>query len=701
MAASGYVGGYTDPTKVAKAGDSMTGPLILSEDPVVPLEAATREFVLSNSGGSSSGSLQIVNHLSELSAPSSAAAARTNLGLGNIATASSGQFVQVTLNLSDLSSPSSAFNTIKQTASTTTTGVVQIGSSSAALQPAGIANAGNTGLVADLGHVHPDQPWKFPITAYGAVGDLWCLTDGQMSVGSGVFVSNSANFTSAIVGKTFVVKGALSSGQTSLVTTVASWQSATQVTLNASATASGSALQAVYGTSCTAAVQAATDAAVAYSSPFGIASEVVTPAASSGFGYMIDGPLNTSHAGSAIYNSQICIGLNSGRNAGRSLIFSGVADAGNTRYWDSDYPIMGSSTWFSAGVFSSQSAQSSSVSNNGNPSCLGGPTGKNGYGTTGADPLFNNFTVVLKDMVIMNTHSASGWTYSPFNFHGMARAHLDRCAFGTNGVVQYYKNQPGLGDFATVGSLSGGASIGGLMPAAGNNASNHIRDCVWNGGFTYGPIWTEHTVGEGNNAVLYCWGGFCPAGNYGDGGVGAGALHAIHFGQLCVEGCTNHMIVFGAGQSGIGPHVIGTLDTEGTFQARDTNSTNGAALAAAVGEIRVTGSPSTINLTFPTGIKITKGQNLPGVFASGPAVTINTPVMNNTWRPATVYLTGGSGITTVQKSNLMGGSSAAMSNLMDVTATGTFSMPMPVRLAPGQWLQVNGSVAPSAKWDLD
>ena len=36
--------------KVSKAGDTMTGPLILHADPTNPLGAATRQFVLSNAG---------------------------------------------------------------------------------------------------------------------------------------------------------------------------------------------------------------------------------------------------------------------------------------------------------------------------------------------------------------------------------------------------------------------------------------------------------------------------------------------------------------------------------------------------------------------------------------------------------------------------------------------------------------------------
>jgi hypothetical protein len=581
------------------------------------------------------------------------------------------------------------------------------------LQAAGIAAvngpSGASGHTVDSTHTHPLQPWQFLITKYGAVGDLNCVIDGAMNA-SAVLTSATGAFAPSDVGKAIVVKGALTSGQTSLVTTIASYQSPTQVTLNAAATvANGTSLQVLWGTDNTAAIQAAINAALAYQSPFGIGTEVITPPAQL-YGYMISGPLKNTDGVNAVYNSQLTIGIVSGRAAQRTLTFVGAADAGSCRYWDQDYPFFQSSTWFSAGVFATLTAQQNSISAGGNPSVLGGPTGKFNYGTSATDPTYNNITVCLRDMAIMNTHSASGFTYSPFNFHGMARAHLDRCSFGTNGVVQFYKNQPLLGDFSTVTSLASGVSIGGLMPSAGNNASNRIRDCVWNGGYTYGPLWTEHTVGEGVNTILYCWGGFCPVGVYGDGGVGTGALHAIYAGQLAVENCTYHIMPWGAGSAGNGPEIHVVLDTEGTLQFRG-QAHDGVALSAMSGEVRLVGSPSALTVDVGastganggTGLTIIKQVQRRGVQTSGqPTLTVNTPAINTYWRYATVYLSGGTGVTTVQKSALSGGTTATMTTLFDFTGTGTIPANTPVRLAPGQCLQINGaSVMPTAVWDLD
>lgn len=542
------------------------------------------------------------------------------------------------------------------------------------------------------------QAWQFSATKYGAAGDLNCVTDGAMSA-TAVLTSASGLFKASDVGKPIVVKGALTSGQTSLVTTIASYQSATQVTLTAAATATATGLQVVWGTDDTAAIQRAINAALAYAGTLGAVAQVTLPNAPGGFGYMIAGPLLSTDGVNAVYNSQLTIGVRSDRSPGVTLEFVGPTDAGQPRHWNQDYPAFTGATLFSAGSFASQAAQATSdthsIANLGNPSCLGGPTGKAGYGVTGTNPLFNNVTVVLRNVSIMTTYSASGWGYCPFNFHGMARAHLERCSFGTSGVVQYYTGGGGSGgntDFATLSSFSSGASVGGLMPAAGNNASCRVQDCVWNGGYTYGPLLTEHTVGVGVNTVLYCWGGVGVAGNYGDGGTGAGSLHAIEMGQWCVEACTYHLVVWGAGSAGVGPYVRGTLDTEGTVQVRG-NTNIAANLQALTGELHLTGSPSTPSFTFPTGLRLIKETQARGPVAS-PSYTLGTAQISF-YRDATVTISGGT-VTGVKVSALAGGASApAMTTQAGVTS-GTFRVPS------GCWWEIDGSVQPtSMQWVLD
>jgi hypothetical protein len=546
----------------------------------------------------------------------------------------------------------------------------------------------------------PSFPWQFSITSYGAAGDVNCVVDGAMNA-SAVLTSASGLFTAGDVGKTIAVKRALTSGTSTLVTTIASYQSATQVTLTAAATvSSATGLQVVWGTDDTAAIQAAINAAIAYRSPTGEAAQVVSPLAPGGFGYMVAGALKTTDGVNAIYNSQLTIGLHSDRKPGLTLEFAGPTDAGIVRHWNQDYPAFTGATWFSAGVFANAAAQSSSVTASGNPSCLGGPTGKNGYGVAASNPVFNNITPVLRNMSIMNAYSASGWTYSPFNFHGMARAHLIHSSFGTSGVVQYYTGGGGSGgntDFSDPSTFSAGISIGGLMPAAGSNASSLIQNCVWNGGYTYGPLWTEHSVGVGVNTILYNWSGFCPAGNYGDGGTGAGSLHAIDFGQLCVEACTYHVNVFGGGAAGIGPYLRGSLDTEGAVQVRDAPS-DGTSLSATAGEVHLTGGVSTPSFTFPTGLRLVVETQASGPVAT-PSYTLGTAQINTYGKWATVLLAGGT-TTAVKVSVLMwGGSAPAMTTVFSGALPST---PVTIRIPPGAWWEIDGSIKPTTNvWTLD
>lgn len=591
------------------------------------------------------------------------------------------------------------------TGTTSVAGLLALDGTAADLQPHGVADPGDSGLAADGKHAHPLPAWIFPITKYGAVGDLQCTVDGQVTSASPTLTCPSGPFRPQHSGMTFVVKGALANGNCLVAT--GTYVSATQMTLSVNATTTASSLQVLWGTDDTAAIQQAIDAAMDYSSPFGLAAEVFTPPTGNGYGYLIAGALKSTDGTNAIYNSQLTIKPHSDRAAKKRLALTGVGDAGDCRHWNQDLPAFGGSTWFSAclpfATLAQQQTGPNGVSTLGNPSVIGSGTGKAGYGVTGANPNFSNITVSMRDMTILTAHSVNGWTISPFNFHGVAGAHLDRCSFGTNGVVQYYLGAGGSGgntDFAAVNSLSGGISIGGLLPAAGNNASNRIRDCVWNGGYTYGPLFTEHTTG-GGNTILYCWSGFCPAGNYGDGGSGAGALHGIELGQICVEGCAYQVNVFGAAAASKGPYVDVILDTEGSRQLRD-NPSNGTGLAALRGVIRFRGSSGVPALTFPTACQILLEENAPGAPGTAPTLIINTAKPNTTGRWATLYLSGGVAITTVQVSDLMWGATApAVTTRLDFTGTGTIPAGTSVRVGPGQWVQINGTNLPTATWVLE
>lgn len=595
------------------------------------------------------------------------------------------------------------------TGTTAAQGAVQFDSVAADLQPEGVAAisgpSGPSGKTIDSTHVHPLQPWQFSVLKYGAIGNLNCVVDAATN-GTAVVTSASGKFTPSMVGMSVAGKGFLTSGQSTLRTTVASYQSATQVTLTAAATSTATGLQMVWGTDDTAAFQAAQNAAVAYGngSPFSKITQVVIPPAPGGFGYMIDGNLTSTDGTNAVYNGQIVTGIRSDRLPGMTLEWFSPVDAGFPRHWNQDYPAFTGCSLFSTLTFSSQAAQATtdthSIANQGNPAVLSGPTGKNGYGVTATNPLFNNMTIVLTNISIINAHSASGWSICPFNFHGMARAHVRRCGFGTSGVVQYYTGAGGSGgnvDFSSPSTFSGGASMGGLMPGAGNNASNVVEDCVWNGGFTYGPLLTEHTVCRGVNTSLYNWIGVGVAGNYGDGGSGAGSLHAIDLGQFCVESCSYHLGVWGAGAAGIGPYICGVLDTEGTVQIRGV--TNIAAnLQALSGELHLTGSPSTPTFTFPTNLRLIKETQVRGAVAA-PTITASTAQINTFYRDATVVASGGTGVTAIKVSALAGG--AAPPTMTTIYSQASGVLPLVTFTVPaGCWFEIDCTTVPTTNWVL-
>lgn len=609
------------------------------------------------------------------------------------------------------------------TASTSVFGTVEYDNTVANLQPQGTATLDTTGKVTGVAHVHPLEPWRFSVMAAGAKGDGKCSATGSVTATSNVVTIGESAFVSGDVGKLIMVKYAVTlqgnTGQSTAVGTITGFTSATQVTASFTAAVTGTALTVLWATDDTAAIQTAIGNANTYAQAHGLG-EIFFPAPANLF-YGVGGPLKFTDGTNSVFNSQLTVPVNAEQNAGVTLVFRGTGDNGQARYWSQDFPIFNGGI-VSFGVFTSQAAQATSdthsVSNGGNPSVIGGPTGKFNYGVVqGANlaPTYSNTCVVFLDFTILTTHSNSGWTYCAANMFGVARFHAKNFTYGTTGVVQYYKNQPGLGDFSNVTSLSGGASIGILMPSNGNNASNYLQNIVCNGGYTFGLFATEHTVGNGVT-ILYCWSGLCPVGNYTDS-AGAGvvsALHASYFDQACVESCSFHLNIIGAGASAIGPMVHMVLDTEGTVQIRDGTTNNGTGLSAALGEIRLVGSPSTITVnvgtgtgaTGGTGLRIIKEQILPGVPSSGiPVIAANTGVINTLWRPATVYLLGGANLTTIQVSRLAGGvSSVPFSTVADFTTAGTIAVPFPVRLGPGQWIKVNtssGTTVPTATWVLD
>jgi hypothetical protein len=457
-----------------------------------------------------------------------------------------------------------------------------------------LANGTAASDAAAFGQI-PATPWLFNVANYGAVGDGQFVTDGAMSSGSAVLTSASGKFTSGDVGKAVMVKGAGATGVTTLVTTIASYQSATQVTLTASNASGGAVSSALvmWATDDTTHIQNAINAALAYAGTHGSAT-VYLPTGS-GLFYGIAGALVTGTTTKG--NSQLTLGAPVSTSGNKTILnIEGVANGSGLQHWQQLNPQLGGSTLVSFGVFANATAQTNSINANGNAAVIGGPAQPAGYGQSPG--LFSNMLVTLRNLSILTTHSSNGFTYTAADFSGIAEANLENIAYGTTGSVA-------AGDYSNPATFGSGLAIGLLMPANGNNDNNVIRGLSVHGGYTYALFATEHTVID-RLCILYCWAALCVVGAY-FGSVGS--VHGVNVVQASIEQCSNIVYVMGAGSNGIGPWLYATISTESggpTF-----SGSSAVAMNAALGTVTLTGefTVSGVNVTNPTGLKIVNGQS--------------------------------------------------------------------------------------------
>lgn len=434
-------------------------------------------------------------------------------------------------------------------------------------------------------------PWVFDVTAtaYGAVGDGQVVADGAMSSGSTTLTSATAGFTVDDEGKAISVKGAAATGVTTLVTTIATYVSPTQVTLSA-ANASGGAVSSaivIWGTDDTAAIQAATTAAEAYLTAGSTYAQVYFPPRP----YIVAGALNNTKSG----NGQIVFGPVAVAGVKKILEFRGETDgAAAVRHWQQTVPQFAGSCLISFGVYASTVAQTANINADGNPGVISGPNEGFGYG---ASALFSNMQAVIKNLAILTTHSAYGLTYGPANLWGCANAHVENFGYGTAGIV------PG-GDYSSPGTFGTGLSVGLLLPAPGNNDHVIAKNVSCGGGYTYAIFATEHLMMD-RFMALYCWAGLCVVGNYA-GSVGS--VHALDVISASIEACINEVYIVGVGSAGVGPMIYANVSTESSTPNIAGNSAG--AMNGALGLIRLTGlfTESGVSISDPTGIEIVNGQ---------------------------------------------------------------------------------------------
>lgn len=484
------------------------------------------------------------------------------------------------------------------------TGVVVLNAAAVGADPSGTATTAVANHSTDTTNVHGitdtadlalrsevlEKPaWLFDVTDYGASGNARIATDGAITSGDATLTCASGPFTLQDVNKSIMIKGAAITGVTSLIATIASFTSATSVELSINANTTVTGAQVIWGTDDTNAIQNAVDAAEAYLVSHSYAQVYFPPSA-----YVVAGALNNTKSG----NGQIVFGVYPTTSNKKILEFRGETDgAAAVRHWQQTVPQFAGSCLISFGVFSSTSAQITSLNADGNPGVISGPNEGSGYGVSG---VYSNVMPVLKNLTILNSHSSFGLSYGAATFWGCANAYIENFGYGTVGTVA----SPST-DYTSPGVFATGLSVGLLLPAPGNNDHTIARNISCGGGYTYALFLTEHTVMD-RFMALYCWSAIVAVGNYA-GSVGS--VHGMKVLTASIEACTHELYIMGAGSGGVGPIIdIDQLSTESSTPNIAGNTTG--ALNASLGDVKFTGlfTESGVSVQAPTGIRLSNGS---------------------------------------------------------------------------------------------
>ena len=408
------------------------------------------------------------------------------------------------------------------------------------------------------------QPWQFLVTSttYGAKGNGTMLQDGAMSATSKILTSASANFTANDVGKAILVIGAgtaivtMTGGGLPLISTIASVQSTTQVTLADASVNAVSGAGVLYGTDDTAAIQAAINAAVSYASANDGYCEVLFPPQ---YYILAAAPVV---GGGTLGNSQLTLPVitpGSAKKVTLALLGQDVADSAPCIHWQQTTP------WAAGPVLAS--FVTATLNNTYGPGCvIGGPW--DGYG--GGGGLFSNMELVVDGLTIQpvfNNHDPgygnAGYTVGPgsggINVFGLAQANIKSFSFLPLAVTVTSTIWPQWTNPASWNSGGGIIAItqwqpGLFMPDSGNNDLADIGRYTCFGAWI-GIVGSEHCTWGSARVIQSNWAvlGFNPG----------SVCHTVTGRYLSAESCNQVFAVESAGiYSSSGPIGIQVLQTD-------------------------------------------------------------------------------------------------------------------------------------------
>lgn len=542
-----------------------------------------------------------------------------------------------------------------------------IDGTAADIQPLGVQAAGATGKPPDAGHVHPYQPWQFYVRGYGARGDGIMLADVAMAASSKVLTSPSASFSGADVGKHILVNnaGSAPASDTSgaLITTIASVQSATQVTLTAAASRTVSAMTAMYGTDDTAAIQAAMNALMAYSGFAGqpyYAELLFDPLV-----YVLASmpvPGGNLAAGLTYGNAQIPLPVVdlTGLKTKPTVVLRGLtSDNSVLASYHQDVPQITGPCLFSMVEITNANHSDSTY---GPVSVIGGPTINTPFGGSNQ---FNNMLAVVDSLQVVCPPNPGQIALDFFQMAQFAikTASLDVFASVTGTpTIQF-----------TSGGPTNGNGQGLRVPSAGLNDRCDI-DSLSVEGYYYGMSVDEHIAAR-RVAIIYT-----NTGIYVPAHGGNQASHGCWIGYASVEICQYCVWSESASGSLFGLY-IDVLDNEGPVTEHIHDPSGYLS-----GKVSILPSNSA---SLPQAPVVNGAANLeiislsqPRAVQSAPSYTLGTPFQNPWWRHADVELAGGT------VSAVKTGQAAAALTTRAATS-GRF------RLPSGWWMEIDGTVAPT------
>lgn len=474
---------------------------------------------------------------------------------------------------------------------------------------------------------------------FGAKRDGRDVWDAAITNGQAVLTSATATFESTIAGKAINVAGA-GPGGAALSTTVLSRQSATQITLSTTSSATVTGKQALWGTDDTAAVNSALNDA--YATCTGDGTNLCILDATAGI-YCLAAA--TTKGGTTRGNAQIPL-PNREPTAGPkvTIIVRGPGDGAALLHW---LQTVGQK---SGAVFRSMLVGQTPDATWKSPSVIGGPTV-----TLAGGGEFSNIRLVLQNVTVSTPINPSVIgvdarrcaQFDPVNASAIADGNPTQIAnpSDSNGIGFYF---PSLNnnDSCTAGKLS----VEGFYYSVG--VSDHF-DC-------------QNLTTIYANTALYV-----------NTGGSASYVHGAHIGYWSAEACStivektndagNHM-----------PFTVDRLDTEtlaGTAIKDPGSNLHGDVSYASNDGL----DPS---VTGCGNLRIVNVNRPRGRMASPPAVPLTTVATTPIFRDAAVTVIGG----TVTAINVDGGATGV--------TTGTVIVPS------GKTVAWAGSVAPTWTWVL-